>query len=106
MVLLGKQLYDDYVLQHLQKHNFQHIKELHTYINDYFFLRTESYYMIREKLYRLSVIDAYRYEVRLQEIDQYGELILDENGKVYKLKMNIDKFEENAEVFEPIVLKK
>ncbi|WP_192797386.1 hypothetical protein [Psychrobacillus glaciei] len=24
---------------------------------------------------RLSVIDTYQYEVRLQEIDQYGELI-------------------------------
>ena len=106
MVILEKQLYDDYVLKHLQKHNFQNIKELHSYINDYFFLRFENYYMIQEKYYRLSVIDVYRYEVRLQEIDQYGELILDENGKVYKLKMNIDKFEENAEVFEPIVLKK
>lgn len=100
MVLLSKQLYDDYVLQHLQKHNFQNIKELHTYINDYFFLRPESYYMIQEKYYRMSVIDAYRYEVRLQEIDQSGELILDENGKVYKLRLSIDKFEDIAVVFD------
>lgn len=49
----------------------------------------------------MSVIEAYRYEVRLQEIDQYGELILDENDKVYKLRLNIDRFEDIAEVFIP-----
>lgn len=50
----------------------------------------------------MSVIDVCRYEVRLQEIDKYGELILDENGKVYKLRLNNDRFEEIAEIFEPI----
>lgn len=99
MVLLRKQLYDDCVLEGLKEHKFQNIKELHTYINDYFFLRSDKYYMIQEKCYRLSVIDVYRYEVRLQEIDQYGELILDENGKINKLKINIEKFEAIAEVF-------
>ena len=101
MVFLRKQLYDDCVLEGLKEHNFQNIKELHTYINDYFFLRSDKYYMIQEKYYRLSVIDVYRYEVRLQEIDQYGELILDENDKVYKLRLNIDRFEDIAEVFIP-----
>lgn len=105
MVLLTKLLYDDYVLEGLKEHNFKNIKELHTYINDYFFLHSEKYYMIQGKYYRMSVIDAYRYEVRLQEIDQDGELILDDNGKVYKLRMHIDRFEEIAEAFEPICLK-
>ncbi|WP_419958282.1 hypothetical protein [Psychrobacillus psychrotolerans] len=100
MVVLGEQLYDNFVLEHLQERNFQNIKELHTYINDYFFLHSDKCYMILEKYYRMSVIDAYRYEVRLQEIEQSGELILDESGKVNNLKINIDKFEEIAVVFE------
>ncbi|WP_342560620.1 hypothetical protein NSQ95_07535 [Psychrobacillus sp. FSL W7-1457] len=94
-------LYDDYVLEHLKGRGFQEIKELHMYITDYIFHRSEKYYAIQEKFYRMSVIDVYRYEVRLQEIDIYGELILNENGKVYKLRLNIDRFEEIAEIFEP-----
>lgn len=50
----------------------------------------------------MSVIDAYRYQVRLQEIDHYGGIILDKKHKVYSRKMNIDKFEEIAEVFQPM----
>lgn len=95
-----KQLYDNYVIERLKEHNFQSIKELHTYINDYFFLYSDKYYVIEDKYYSMSVIDAYRYEVRLQEIDQSGELILNVNCKVNKLKMNIDKFEEVAVVIE------
>ncbi|NME06230.1 hypothetical protein [Psychrobacillus sp. BL-248-WT-3] len=93
-----EQLYDHYVIEHLKKHSFRNIKELHTYINDYFFHHYNKCYLVKEKYYRLSVIDAYRYEVRLQEIDEHGELLLNERGKVNKLKMNIDKFEEIAEV--------
>ena len=99
MVLLEKQLYDDDVLEHLEKHNFKNLKELHTYVNDYFFLSSKKYYIVQEKYYRLSVIDAYRYEVRLQEIYLNGELIINENGKINKLRMSIDKFEAIAEVF-------
>ncbi|MER2169296.1 MAG: hypothetical protein ABS938_01540 [Psychrobacillus psychrodurans] len=95
-------LYDDYVLEHLDERGFQDIKELHIYITDFMFHRSEKYYVIQEKFYRMSVIDAYRYEVRLQEIDQYGKLILDQNHKVYGRKMNIDKFEKIAELFQPM----
>ncbi|MER2006887.1 MAG: hypothetical protein ABS939_05485 [Psychrobacillus sp.] len=97
---MREQFYATNVLEHLKERNFQSFREMHTYINDYFFLRSEIFYMIQEKYYRLSVIDAYRYEVRLQEIDQSGELTLDKNGRVNKLRMNIDKFEAIAEVFE------
>ena len=97
---MGEQLYDNFVIERLKEHNFHSIKELHTYINDYFFLHSDKYYVFEEKYYRMSVIDTYRYEVRLQEIDQCGELILDGNGKVNKLRMNIDKFEEITELFE------
>lgn len=97
---MGEQLYDNFVIERLKERDFQSIKELHTYINDYFFLHSDKYYVIEEKYYRMSVIDAYRYEVRLQEIDQSGELILNENGKVNKLKLNIDKFEEIADILE------
>lgn len=93
-------IYDDYVLNHLDKRGFQNIQELHTYINDYIFHRSEKHYVIQEKYYRMSVIDPYRYEVRLQEIDQSGELIQDEDGKVNSRKMKIDKFEKIVEVFE------
>lgn len=55
-------------------------------------------HVIQEKYYRMSVIDVYRFEVRLQEIDQNGELILDENGKVNKLKLNIEKFEDISDI--------
>lgn len=96
---MGEQLYDNFVLERLKERNFQSIKELHTYINEYFFLHSDRCYMIQEKYYRMSVIDAYRYEVRLQEIDQSGLLILNENGKINRLKMNIDKFEEIAVVY-------
>lgn len=99
MVGLEEQLYDNYVLEHLKEHNFQSIKELHTYINDYFFLHSDKYYVIEEKYFRMSVIDAFRYEVRLQEIDQFGELIVNESGKINRVKLNIDKFEAIAEVY-------
>lgn len=97
---MKKQLYDDYVLEHLEERNFNSIKELHIYINDYIFHRAEKNYLIQDKYYRMTAIDAYRYEVRLQEIDQYGELVLDGNDKVYGRRMNIDKFEEIAEVLD------
>ncbi|WP_298468968.1 hypothetical protein [uncultured Psychrobacillus sp.] len=97
---MKKKIYDDYVLAHLKERNFKNIKELHIYINDYIFHCSEKYYRIQEKNYRMTVIDAYRYEVRLQEIDKYGALVLDGNDKVYGRRMNIDEFEEIAEVLE------
>ena len=96
---MGIELYDDYILEHLNERGFSDIKELHKYINDYIFHCSNKLYEIQGKYYRMSAIDAYRYEVRLQEIDFYGELILGENLKVFSRKMNIEKFEEIAKIY-------
>lgn len=96
-----KYLYDKYVYEQIEKYGFNNIKEIHNYINDFIFHCSEKKYLIKGKYYRMSAIDVYRYEVRLQEIDLSGDLILNESRKVNGLKLNIDKFEEIADIFFP-----